>query len=445
MKNSPRKHKKARTFSLLRYYFIGLLLFVIAALFLQSFHGKNRVLGQTTGGAIPSFSHVFVIIEENHSYSEIINNPAAPFINKIANQYGLAANYMAITHPSLPNYIALTSGGTQGITNDCNTCFLNNVNNIFSAVEAAGKTWKSYHETMPSNCDLQDVGSYVLHHNPAAYYLQLRQSCATQDVPYSDLANDLVSGNVPDLSFIIPNNTDDMHSGSIQGGDSYLSTQLPKILNSSAFQNNGVVFLTFDEGNDTISPNQVATIVISPLAKTSFISHVSYNHYSLLRTIADGLGVTSPGAAAQATPMSDFFTGGTIGTSPTGVSPSQNISPSQSVSPSLSPSVSPSQTVTNSPTITKPAPSQTPCPLSPTGTTNAANLGTFNPTKIVPEVKPCHTIKNKKKEEKDNDKKKKDKEPKKSEKDKNSDKETKPDVLSSVFTAITQFLMNIFK
>src|SRR5437868_6898474 len=103
--------------------------------------------------SIPKFSHVFVIVFENHSYSQIIGNPSAPYINQLAHQYGLATNFSALAHPSLPNYLALTAGSTFDVTSDCGeSCFQNTPANIFSELEAAGKTWKSYHESMPSNC-----------------------------------------------------------------------------------------------------------------------------------------------------------------------------------------------------------------------------------------------------------------------------------------------------
>lgn len=282
------------------------LLFILGLVFTYIFHKNLAVLGLNTTDAIPSFSHVFVIIEENHSYNQIINNTSAPYMNQLAKQYALATNLLAITHPSLPNYLAFTSGGTQGITSDCNTCF-NSANNLFSLLESAGKTWKSYHESMPSNCYLNDAGAYVLHHNPAAYFTQLRTSCSKNDVPFSQFTNDLAQGSVGNFTFIVPDNNDDMHDGTIQQADSWLSHQIPAIMQSPSYQNNGLIIITWDEGDKNITPNHIPTIIISPLAKQGFTSSVSYNLYSILRTITDGLGVTALGAAAQAQPMSDFF------------------------------------------------------------------------------------------------------------------------------------------
>lgn len=305
---------------------------ILSVTFMQQIYNQRAA---TPG--IPQFSHVFVIMYENHSYSQIIGNSAAPYINQIANQYGLATNFLAISHPSLPNYLAFSGGSTFGVTSDCNTCFQNTTANIFSELEAAGKTWKSYHESMPSNCFLNDSGSYVLHHNPAAYYLPLRSSCAKNDVPYSQFASDLASGKVGNFNFIVPNNSNNMHSGTIQAGDAWLQNELPKILSSSAYQNNGLVIFTFDEGDKQITPNQIVTVVMSPLAKTQFKSNVSYTLYSLLRTIADALGVIPPSQAASAAPMTDFF-GGSSGTTGTPT-------PTQIISQGPTPTFPPNTTV----------------------------------------------------------------------------------------------------
>src|SRR5512141_2186044 len=112
---------------------------------------------------VPAFDHIFVIVLENHSYSEIIGNSAAPYLNSLANQYGLATQYHAIGHPSLPNYLALSGGSTFRITTDCNTCYVSSPNIAVDRVEASGRTWKAYMESMPANCTLGDTALYVQH------------------------------------------------------------------------------------------------------------------------------------------------------------------------------------------------------------------------------------------------------------------------------------------
>src|SRR5262249_44878386 len=122
----------------------------------------------TTG---PAFDHIFTILMENHSYNEIIGNTnQAPHINQLVSQHGVASNYFALTHPSLPNYLAITGASTFGITSDCTTCFVNAPNIAVDRVETSGRTWKTYQESMPSACFVGDASPYVQKHNPFIYY-----------------------------------------------------------------------------------------------------------------------------------------------------------------------------------------------------------------------------------------------------------------------------------
>src|SRR5262249_46476611 len=125
-------------------------------------------------GSVPAFDHIFTIMMENHSYSEIIGNSSAPYINSLASQYGLASNYFAVAHPSLPNYLASTGASTFGITSDCTTCFVNAPNIAVDRVEASGRTWKGYMESMPSPCFVGDASPYAQKHDPFIYYDDIR-------------------------------------------------------------------------------------------------------------------------------------------------------------------------------------------------------------------------------------------------------------------------------
>ena len=262
-------------------------------------------------GGVPYFDHIFVIAFENHSYSEIIGNPAAPYINTLAGSYGLATDYHAVTHPSLPNYIALTAGDTYGISSDCTSCFLN-VPNIADRVSASGRSWRAYMESMPSACYAGSTGDYAQKHDPFVYYDDIRNvapECANV-VPYTNLTSDLAAASTtPNYAFITPNLCDDMHDCSVATGDAWLSANLPSILESPAYLlQRSLVMITWDE-DDTSAANQVATIVISKYTPHGFRSGAGYNHYSLLRTVEASWGL-APLAAGDsgATPMSDFFT-----------------------------------------------------------------------------------------------------------------------------------------
>jgi hypothetical protein len=247
-----------------------------------------------------TYDHVVWIVMENHSYSQIIGSPSAPYINKVAGECGLATNYFAISHPSLPNYIALTSGSTQGITDDNPpSSHPLNVPSIFSQLDPGN--WRSLEESMPSNCDKTDSGEYAVRHNPAAYYTNLTD-CTTLDVPLAS---------PPDLSakftFVTPNLIDDMHDGTVEQGDTWLSTFLPAVLSSPQYQaGKTAVFITWDEDDGT-SGNHVATLVIAPSVKPGTQSSTSLSHYSLLRTTEEQFGLGLLGNAATATSMRNAF------------------------------------------------------------------------------------------------------------------------------------------
>jgi phosphatidylinositol-3-phosphatase len=249
-----------------------------------------------------SYDHVVWILMENHSYSQIIGSSSAPYINSVASECGLASDYLAISHPSLPNYIALTSGSTQGITDDNPpSSHPLNVPSIFSLLPGGGS--RSLEESMPSNCDKTDSGEYAVRHDPETYYTNLGSDCANFDVPLAAS---------PDLSarftFVTPNLIDDMHDGTVAQGDTWLSGFLPKVLSSSQYQaGRTAVFITWDE-DDGSSGNRVATLVIAPSVVPGTVASAAFNHYSLLRSTEEMLGV-SPllGNAATATDMRSAF------------------------------------------------------------------------------------------------------------------------------------------
>lgn len=264
----------------------------------------------TKTGAPATYAHVIWIWEENHSYSQIIGSSAAPYINSLANGCGLATNYTAVTHPSLPNYIAATSGSTWGIADDNPpSSHPLAVDSIFQQIGSAG----SYEESMPSNCDLTNSGSYAVRHNPEGYYTNIRTACAANDVPMGStssgaLASALSSGSLPTFSFVTPNVCNDMHDCSVQTGDAWLQSWIPKIIASPPYQaGNTVVFITWDE-DDSQTGNHVATIVLSPYTSPGTKSGTAFTHYSLLRTTEELLGVSSfLGNAASATSMRAAF------------------------------------------------------------------------------------------------------------------------------------------
>jgi phosphatidylinositol-3-phosphatase len=249
-----------------------------------------------------AWQHVVWIVMENHSYSQVIGSSSAPYENALAGQCGLATNYFAITHPSLPNYIAMTSGSPQGITDDNPpSSHPLSVPSIFSQLGTGG--WRSLQESMPSNCFLGNSGQYAVKHNPAAYYTNIRTDCGNYDVPL---------GATPDISarftFVTPNMCNDTHDCSVTTGDDWLKGFIPKLTSSPQYQaGTTAIFLTWDE-DDFTNVNQVATIVIAPSTVPGTKSGTRFDHYSLLRTTEEMLGLPSYlGGAAGATSMRSAF------------------------------------------------------------------------------------------------------------------------------------------
>ena len=272
------------------------------------------------GNHIPSFSHIFTILLENTSYEQIIGNmSSAPYMNSLAQQYGVATNYYGTTHPSLPNYISLIGGDTFGIHNNCTTCFVN-APNLVDQLESAGKSWKAYMEDMPSPCFVGDSGTlYRQKHNPFIYFdnIRLYPSRCTKIVPFTQFDTDLRANALPNYVWITPNMCHSTHDCPLGDGDAWLRTWVTKILASSAWQQNGVLFITFDESRPSdnrgccqyADGGRILTLVISPLGRSAYQSPVAYDHYSLLRTVEAAWGLPTLGKAgcACSPPMADFF------------------------------------------------------------------------------------------------------------------------------------------
>ena len=265
------------------------------------------------------YTHVIWVLMENNSYGSIIGSPSAPYINALAQECGLATNYHNISHPSLPNYVGMTSGlslsALKPFKTDCSPS--KKCSTSAPSIFGQGESWKSYEEDMPSNCDPGNAGEYAVRHNPPPYFRTLA-GCSTLDVPYTQLATDLSSGTLPAFSFVTPNLIDDMHDGTVADGDTWLANNLPTIFNSPEYQSGSTaVFLTWDEGeggksndcatNTTDIGCHVATVVVSPSTVPGTMSSVLFNHYSMLRTSEDLLSLPELGLAASNQSMATAF------------------------------------------------------------------------------------------------------------------------------------------
>lgn len=234
---------------------------------------------------------------ENKAETSVVGSRDAPFLSDLASRCGHASNYYAISHPSLPNYLALTSGSTHGVHDDA-APLVHPVSgsSIFSEVSAGGGTWATYAESMPSACAQSSTGGYATKHNPAAYYTGLAGSCPTRDLPLGTLSagplhSALGTGQLPTFSLVVPNLCDDTHDCPVLHGDQWLAQWLTAIMDSSAYAGGETaIFVTWDE-DDSAHRNQVGLVAVAPSIRAGTDVTSAFTHLSLLRTTEDLLGL----------------------------------------------------------------------------------------------------------------------------------------------------------
>jgi hypothetical protein len=265
-------------------------------------------LGVGPAAALPAShtSRVAVIVMENKEASEVIGNPAAPYTNALARRYALATQSYAVTHPSLPNYLALTSGSTHGVTSDCTACTVAGAN-LVDQLESARTSWRAYLEDYPGGCFAgAGSGEYAKKHNPFIYYDDVsssRSRCANL-VGFGALARDLRSERLPAFSWITPNLCDDTHDCSVAVGDRFLARTVPPLLRELGPA--GFLVITWDEGvsdggccGGAAAGGRIATIVAGPGARRGARERPPVDHFGVLGTIEDALGLPRLGAAAD--------------------------------------------------------------------------------------------------------------------------------------------------
>ncbi|HYM66434.1 MAG TPA: alkaline phosphatase family protein [Patescibacteria group bacterium] len=262
------------------------------------------MLGTGCGGGVASVhaptpvtqQHVFLIVMENRSPAEALTGP---FTASLAASYGLADGYRAVAHPSVPNYLALSSGSTWGVTDD--SYHVLPQADLGDELTAAGVSWKAYMEGMGDGGCFNSPLPYDPGHNPFAFY---GGRCPANVVPFASFASDLAAG-PPRFSWISPDRCHDEHDCAVSAGDSWLREQAGAIMSSAAWRAGGVLFITWDE-DDGSAGNRVLTLVISPTAGHR-VSERAYDHYSLLATVEDLLGVRRLGNSATAVAMTDLL------------------------------------------------------------------------------------------------------------------------------------------
>jgi Phosphoesterase family/Putative Ig domain/Abnormal spindle-like microcephaly-assoc'd, ASPM-SPD-2-Hydin/Immunoglobulin I-set domain/Protein of unknown function (DUF1565) len=261
---------------------------------------SNAATLTVTTSTTPQFGHVAIVVEENTNYASVVGSSSMPYLNGLINQFGLATQYYANTHPSIGNYFMLATG--QILTNDDTqtpTSFPVSADNIAHEIELAGKTWKDYREL---------TGTYYVRHDPLAYMTNINSANL---LPFAQFATDLTNGTLPNFSWIAPNGCDDAHDCPLSTADSWLQTNIDPLIKSSTFQKDGLLIIVFDESanDNTDGGGRVAAVLISPaFSHVAYQSTTFYQHESTLRLMLEGLGnKTLPGAAATAPAMWEFF------------------------------------------------------------------------------------------------------------------------------------------
>ena len=301
-----------------------LYLAVATVVVLMAAAGCGGAGSNSSGDAAPT--RVILVVEENHSFDEIVGGNDSPNFARMVGAGVLLTSYFAITHPSLPNYIALLSGDTQGITADCQDCF-RHVRSLPEQLEAAGVSWRAYMQGLPAPCSpAPSAAAYVRRHNPFMYFDHVRTttSMCRNIVPLERFFSDLASGNLPQFVWITPDLDHDMHGGAevapfsaadhglVRAADDWLGLLYAKLRGSSAWRHDTRLVVTFDEGlrkehgqresccGGLATGGHVATVVVGPKVPHG-VDPTNYTHYSLLRSIETLYGLPYLGHASRPT------------------------------------------------------------------------------------------------------------------------------------------------
>jgi hypothetical protein len=265
---------------------------------------RGSARGRTRHGRPPG--HIAVIVMENEEYASVVGSSAAPFINSLARRYALAEGMFAVAHPSLPNYLALTGGSTFGMHTDCTSCSVDAAS-IVDQLERAHISWRAYMENLPHRCFTgASAGEYVKRHDPFLYYTRVVDNPAWcgRVVPLAELDAAERASELPRFAWITPNLCHDMHDCSVARGDRFLAGLVPPLLR--ALGSRGVLFITWDEGSTDAgccrraSGGHIATIVAGDGARLGARLRTPTDHYSVLQTIEDLLGLPRLRGAACA-------------------------------------------------------------------------------------------------------------------------------------------------
>jgi phosphatidylinositol-3-phosphatase len=255
---------------------------------------------------VPRFRHVIVVVFENHEQGEILGSGAAPTFDALARRGAVLTHDDAVAHPSLPNYLALVSGSTHGITSDCTDCVVR-ARSLADTLEAARRTWKTYAEGLPRpGFTGAFAGRYAKKHDPFLYFADVAASARRRNrvVPFTQLARDLRAKRLPDFALVVPDLCNDMHDCPVATGDAWLARNVVPLTRLRGT----VVFVTFDEGtSDEGGGGRIATLVLGPLVRAGSRFTAPTSHYGVLRTIESAWKLPLLGASRTAAPITGIW------------------------------------------------------------------------------------------------------------------------------------------
>ena len=266
---------------------------------------------QADAARVPRLKHVWVFVMENHSYDQIIGSPHAPYTNRLARRHGMATRMWAVTHPSLPNYLAMISGSTHGCNN--NSCARGiRGKTLANQLARNGLKWRGYFEELPERGYTgDDVGNYVQHHNPFVYFRSITSKPRQRRHIERLHALRRSLHHPPALSFIVPTNAHNMHDGSIQTGDRWLHRWVTLVRHSRAYRHNGTILIVWDEGYNDRSGCCFQSIDGGRVPLFIIARHLPRHHrlerpattYSLLSALQHGFRLPPLGVATLARPL----------------------------------------------------------------------------------------------------------------------------------------------
>lgn len=274
----------------------------LAALALAAVVSARAGAAPVAAPVVPAFRHVLVVTFENHERDAVMRSPT---FAALARRYAQLTRYFAVTHPSLPNYLALISGSTHGITENCTSCVVD-APSLATTLTRAGRTWRAYAEGIPEPGWTGDSdGRYVKRHVPFLFFRDVldRPAQRRRVVPLDRLAEDVRRDRLADFSLVVPDLCSSMHDCSVETGDRWLADTIVPLLGWPALRQS-LVAIVFDEGTtDVRGGGNVVALLLGPAVRPGAVSSQLTGHYGLLRTIEDAWGLPRLGRSADVPPI----------------------------------------------------------------------------------------------------------------------------------------------